>query len=43
MTNIFIRDRREDTETQERRPGEDRGRDWSSATKSQGTLGATRR
>lgn len=44
MTSVLRRDRREDTEcTQERRPGGDRGRDWSSATKSQGTPGATRR
>ena len=37
MTSVLIRDRRGDTDTQRRRPREDRGRDRSDADTSQGS------
>lgn len=36
MTRVFLEKREGDTETQGRRPHDDRGRDWSSAATSQG-------
>ena len=42
MTIVLVRARREDTDTQQRKPCEDGGRDWRDAATSQGMPAATR-